>query len=438
MKIQQIKARQILDSRGFPTIEVDVIIENGIFGRAAVPSGASKGSFEALEIRDGTDAFHGKGVTQAIKHIMQIIAPQIKGMDISHQSQIDQTLLKLDATENKSKLGANAILGVSMACLKAAAYSSSTYGSSTVHNTTSGQLFKYLGGEKKYSLPVPLINILNGGVHAHNALEVQEFMIVPLVENSFSLSLRAASEIFHCLKSILKNKGFSTAVGDEGGFAPSLQNNQQALDLICLAIEKTKYRLGEDIFLALDVAATEFSISKKNEYFYLWEGQEITGSELISIYETWQRKFPLISIEDALAENDWEAWREMTSKLKGKLQMVGDDLFVTHPQRLKMGIEKSVADAILIKPNQIGTITETKETISLAKAHGYNTIMSHRSGETEDTIIADLAVGFSCSQIKTGSVCRSERLAKYNQLIRIEEDLKEQGQYAGYSFKPMK
>ena len=416
--IQKIIAREVLDSRGLPTIEVDVITQNNCLGRASVPSGASTGSFEALELRDeDSQRYNGKGVQKAINGIHQVIAPTLIGMDVTNQTQIDHTLLELDSTPNKSKLGANSLLAVSLSCLKAAA--------TEAHQN----LFEHVGDKSTYKLPVPLINILNGGAHANNGLDVQEFMIVPL-KDSFSTSLMAGSEIFHSLKKLLCEKNLSTAVGDEGGFAPPLKSNKQALELISLAIERTKYKLGEDIFLALDVAATELAVKKKNSH-YLWEGQEITASDLMSIYESWQKSFPLISIEDAFSEDDWNSWSQFTKKITNNLQLIGDDLFVTHPERLKIGIEKKAANAILIKLNQIGTVTETIQTIQLAKSHGYKTIISHRSGETEDCSIADLAVGLSCQQIKTGSVCRSERLAKYNQLLRIEEFLGDKAEYWG-------
>ena len=418
--IQKIIAREILDSRGLPTIEVDVISKNNCLGRASVPSGASKGSFEALELRDGDiQRYNGKGVQKAIRGIHQVIAPALIGVDVTDQNQLDQILLELDGTPNKSKLGANGLLAVSLACLK------------TTAKETHQNLFEHIGDKSAYKLPVPLINILNGGAHANNGLDIQEFMIVP-IKDSFSESLMAGSEIFHSLKQLLYEKKLSTAVGDEGGFAPQLKNNKQALEFISLAIERTKYKLGEDIFLALDVAATELVVkASDSENHYLWEGQEITASDLMSIYESWQKSFPLISIEDAFSENDWTAWTQFTEKIKNDLQLIGDDLFVTHQERLKMGIEKKAANAILIKPNQIGTVTETIQTINLAQSHGYKTIISHRSGETEDCSIADLAVGLFCQQIKTGSVCRSERLAKYNQLLRIEESLGDKGEYWG-------
>lgn len=437
--IQKICARQILDSRGDPTIEVDVLTEKGHLGRASVPSGASKGSFEAVELRDGDmSKYAGKGVEKAISGICNIIAPALIGMDIDNLAQIDQRLIELDGTSNKSKLGANALLAVSLACLKAKA----------CHQP----LFEYIGQGKAFGLPVPLINILNGGVHANNGLDVQEFMIVPLISDSFSASLRAGLQVFYNLRDILSQRGLSIAVGDEGGFAPPLKTNKEALDLICLAIEKSKYKLGEDVFVALDVAATELIIPKaingdiftdqmknsqkdlleegqKLDCLYRWEGCKISGEELMSIYETWQKIFPLMSIEDAFGEEDWTSWVEGTQRMGRSMQLVGDDLFVTHPGRLKRGIEKKAGNAILIKPNQIGTFTETTQTIALAKSHGYQTIISHRSGETEDSILADLAVGLSCPQIKTGGLCRSERLAKYNQLLRIEEILGSKATY---------
>ena len=417
---QKIIAREILDSRANPTIEVDVITKNNYLGRASVPSGASTGSFEAIELRDqDPQRYNGKGVQKAINGIHQVIAPALIDMDVIDQTQIDHTLLQLDGTHNKSKLGANALLAVSLACLKAAAKETHQY------------LFEHVGGKSAHKLPVPLINILNGGAHANNGLDVQEFMIVP-IKDSFSASLMAGSEIFHSLKKLLCERSLSTAVGDEGGFAPQLKNNKQALELISLAIERTKYKLGEDIFLALDVAATELAVqNERSEGHYLWEEKKITTSDLMLIYESWQKSFPLISIEDAFSENDWTAWTQFTKKTGNNLQLIGDDLFVTCQERLNMGIEKKAANAILIKLNQIGTVTETIQTIKLAKSHGYKTIISHRSGETEDYSIADLAVGLSCQQIKTGSVCRSERLAKYNQLLRIEESLGDKGEYWG-------
>lgn len=418
--IQKIIAREILDSRGVPTIEVDIITKNNHLGRASVPSGASTGSFEAIELRDkDPQRYNGKGVQKTIRGIHQVIAPALIGINVTDQTQIDHTLLQIDGTPNKSKLGANGLLAVSLACLKTAAIE------------THQNLFEHIGGKSAYKLPVPLINILNGGAHANNGLDVQEFMIVP-IKDSFSDSLMAGSEIFHSLKKLFCEKKLSTAVGDEGGFAPPLKSNKQALELISLAVEKTKYKLGEDIFLALDVAATELFVEKANsENCYSWEGQKVTAFDLMSIYESWKKSFPLISIEDAFSENNWTAWAQFTEKIKNNLQLIGDDLFVTHQERLKIGIEKKAANAILIKPNQIGTVTETIQTIQLAKSHGYKTIISHRSGETEDCTISDLAVGLSCQQIKTGSVCRSERLAKYNQLLRIEELLGNKGEYWG-------
>ncbi|MFN7454720.1 MAG: phosphopyruvate hydratase [Pseudobdellovibrionaceae bacterium] len=408
-----VTAREILDSRGNPTIEVDIVTNSGHLGRAAVPSGASTGAHEACELRDGDKKrYGGKGVQKAVTHVKEIMAPELLGMSVTDQVAIDQMLLQLDGTENKTKLGANAILGVSLATAKAAALVSGL------------PLFRYVGGSQATNLPVPLMNVLNGGAHANNGLDVQEFMVVPMLEN-FSESLRAGSEIFQILKKILSEKGLSTAVGDEGGFAPVLKNNQEALELLMMAIEKSGYKPGEEIGLALDVAATELYKDGK----YEWQGQKIPVEELISVYEKWSSKFPMVSIEDGLSEDDWSGWKKITEKLGHKLQLVGDDLFVTNPKRLARGIESQTANALLVKVNQIGSLTETAEAVSLAQRNRYKTVMSHRSGETEDATIADLAVGLNCHQIKTGSLCRGERTAKYNQLLRIEEVL---GSTAGY------
>lgn len=416
-EIAAVKAREILDSRGNPTVEVDIITSEGHVGRAGVPSGASTGAHEACELRDGDkNRYLGKGVQQAVKNVREIIAPEIIGRPVNDQSAIDHLLLKLDGTENKTKLGANAILGVSLACAKAAAVSAEL------------PLFRYVaGGAKTFKLPVPLVNILNGGAHANNGLDIQEFMIVPLIEDSFSESIRAASEVFHQLKKILSQKKMSTAVGDEGGFAPVLKNNEEALQLLMQAIEGAGYEAGKEIKLALDVAATELFDGKN----YRWDGKQISGDELISIYKGWSEKYPLISIEDGFSEDDWDSWKKMTAQLGKKLQLVGDDLFVTNPKRLKRGIEEKAANALLVKVNQIGSLTETAEAVSLAQKHNFKTVMSHRSGETEDATIADLAVAMGSQQIKTGSLCRGERTAKYNQLLRIEEMLGELGQYWG-------
>ncbi len=416
-EIVAVKAREILDSRGNPTVEVDITTSEGHMGRAAVPSGASTGAHEACELRDGDkNRYLGKGVQHAVNNVREIIAPEIMGQKVNDQKAIDQLLLKLDGTENKTKLGANAILGVSLACAKAAAVSAEL------------PLFRYVGGgAKTFKLPVPLVNILNGGAHANNGLDIQEFMIVPLIEDSFSESIRAASEIFHQLKKILSGKKMSTAVGDEGGFAPVLKSNEEALQLLMQAIEGAGYEAGKEIKLALDVAATELFDGKN----YRWEGKKISGDELIGIYRTWSEKYPLISIEDGFSEDDWDSWKKMTAQMGKKLQLVGDDLFVTNPKRLKRGIEEKAANALLVKVNQIGSLTETAEAVSLAQKHNFKTVMSHRSGETEDATIADLAVAMGSQQIKTGSLCRGERTAKYNQLLRIEEMLGELGQYWG-------
>jgi enolase len=412
--IKNVHAREILDSRGNPTVEVEVTTENGFIGRAAVPSGASTGAHEACELRDGEkNRYSGKGVLKAISHVKERIAPELLGLHVDDQVYLDKFLRELDGTENKTNLGANAILGVSLAVARAA---------SMEHGMP---LYRYIGGSQAHKLPVPLMNVLNGGAHANNGLDIQEFMIVPTVKNSFSESLRAGSEIFHTLKKILGKKGMSTAVGDEGGFAPVLKSNQDAMDLLMEAILEAGYEPGQNVFLALDVAATEMYSEGK----YKWEKNLISAADLQNVYQSWSEKYPLISIEDGFSEDDWSAWQVSTQQLGSTLQLVGDDLFVTNPKRLKQGIEKKTANALLVKVNQIGTLTETSEAIQLAQRNKYKTVMSHRSGETEDSIIADLAVAFNCHQIKTGSLCRSERTAKYNQLLRIEEELGEAGWY---------
>jgi enolase len=417
-EIIAVTAREILDSRGNPTVEVDVLTSSGNLGRAAVPSGASTGAHEACELRDGDKSrYLGKGVQKAVENVKQLIAPKVLGMMVSDQIALDQRMIELDGTENKTKLGANAILGVSLAAAKAAALEAGL------------PLFRYVGGSQASRLPVPLMNVMNGGAHADNGVDVQEFMIVPMVKNSFAESLRAGTEIFHTLKKILNKKGLATGVGDEGGFAPNIESNEAALKLLLQAIEEAGYRPGEEIFLALDVAATEFFADGK----YNWQNEKISGDELLAIYKSWSDKYPLISIEDGFAEDDWDSWKKMTTTLGTKLQLVGDDIFVTNPQRLARGIQEGVGNALLVKVNQIGTLTETAEAVSLAQRHRYQTVMSHRSGETEDVSIADLAVALNCSQIKTGSLCRSERIAKYNQLLRIEETLSGLGQYWGRS-----
>jgi len=413
-EIISIVAREILDSRGNPTVEVEVKTTAGNMGRAAVPSGASTGAHEACELRDGDKKrFHGKGVFKAVDHVREKIAPEIVGLNVFEQVYIDKVLRDIDGTENKSNLGANAILGVSLAVAQAAAKDAGL------------PLYRYVGGSQACRLPVPLMNVLNGGAHANNGLDIQEFMIVPTVNNSFAESLRAGSEIFHVLKKILSKKGLSTAVGDEGGFAPVLKSNEEALELLMQAIHEAGYEAGQNVFLALDVAATELF----KEGHYTWEKNKISGLELESIYKKWSEKYPLVSIEDGFSEDDWSSWVSATASLGGHVQLVGDDLFVTNPKRLRMGLEKKAANALLVKVNQIGTLTETFEAVNLAQRNKMRTIMSHRSGETEDVTIADLAVALNCHQIKTGSLCRGERTAKYNQLLRIEEDLGGMGMY---------
>ncbi len=414
-KIAKVLAREILDSRGNPTVEVDVILDSGVLGRAAVPSGASTGQHEALELRDQDPArYAGKGVLKAVGHVQGVMAQTIAGKKPDYQT-IDEILLKLDGTDNKSRLGANAILAVSLAVAKAEALD---------HKLP---LYRYLGGPKAKILPVPLMNILNGGLHADNNLSIQEFMIVPRGAPSFKEALRMATEVFHQLKAILKSRGLSTSVGDEGGFAPRLKDNEEAVQLILEAIEKAGYKPHQEIALALDVAASSFY--KKGIYQY--NEKPWTALELVNLYGRWIGQYPLISLEDGLDENDWSGWSEMTKRLGGKIQLVGDDLFVTNVQRLKEGIQRKAANSILIKVNQIGSLSETLQTIVLAKRHKYSSIISHRSGETEDTTISHLAVAVGCGQIKTGSLSRTDRLAKYNELLRIEEQLGKKALYAG-------
>jgi enolase len=418
-KIKAIKAREILDSRGNPTVEVDCILDNGILGRAAVPSGASTGEKETLELRDGDKKrYLGKGVLKAVNNVNTVIASKIKGLSPDFE-RIDKLLIKVDGTQNKSNLGANAILGVSLAVAKAAALSKKQ------------PLYKFLGGDKAKILPVPLMNILNGGMHADNNLDIQEFMIMPVGAPKFSEALRYAAEVFHNLKSILKSKGLATSVGDEGGFAPNLASNQEALDLIILAIEKAGYKPRRDIYLALDCAASSFYQDGK----YKFENTEKNSEDLITIYESWMGKYPILSIEDGLSEHDWPGWKELTKRLGTKLQLVGDDIFVTNPEIFKKGIEEKIGNAILIKVNQIGSLSETLETIGIAEKNKYKSIISHRSGETEDTTIAHLAVAVGCGQLKTGSLSRTDRICKYNELLRIEEGLGEKAVYAGTIWK---
>jgi len=414
-KISKILAREILDSRGNPTIEVDVFLESGAGGRAAVPSGASTGQREAIELRDNEKRYGGKGVKKAVRNIKEKITPRLKGLDAGRQAYIDNLMISLDGTENKGRLGANAILGVSLAVAKAAAAE------------VKMPLYRYIGGVNAKELPVPMMNILNGGAHADNNLDIQEFMIMPAGAPNFHEAIRMGTEVFHSLKSVLKKKGLSVSVGDEGGFAPNLKSNEEALSLIIDAIKKAGYTAGKDIYLALDVAASE--LYEKGKYSF--EGKMIDSGRMIDYYESLIKKYPVISIEDGLSENDWEGWRALTERLGKKLQIVGDDAFVTNPRILSEGIQKGIANSILIKLNQIGTLTETLETIGIAKTAGYTAVISHRSGETEDTTLADLAVACNAGQIKTGSLCRTDRVAKYNRLLRIEEELGGTAVYKG-------
>ncbi len=415
-QIDLIVGREILDSRGNPTVEADVHLRDGAFGRAAVPSGASTGQHEAIELRDGDQRYHGKGVRQAVDHINSYIARELGGLEASEQSEIDARLIELDGTANKSKLGANAILAVSMAVCRAAARSA--------HQP----LYRYLGGLLAHRLPVPMMNIVNGGVHADNPLDFQEFMIMPVGADNFSQALRMGVETFHTLKKVLKERHYSTSVGDEGGFAPALKSNVEAVELILEAIEKAGYSPGQDIGLALDPAASEMFEGGKYVFFKSDRSKK-SASDMVKLYADWVRQYPIISIEDGLAQDDWEGWKELTAELGSRIQLVGDDLFVTNTERLERGIEEGVANSILIKLNQIGTVTETMAAIELAHRHGYTAVVSHRSGETEDTFIADFAVGLGTGQIKTGSASRTDRVAKYNQLLRIEEEL---GSAAGF------
>ncbi len=417
--IAEIHARQILDSRGNPTVEVDVVTDDGFFGRAAVPSGASTGKHEAVELRDGDKSTYlGKGVLKAVSNVNDIIAPELAGIDVTQQAYIDDLLIKIDGTENKAKLGANATLAVSMAVAKAAAEESNL------------PLFRYLGGVNATVLPMPLMNILNGGVHADNKIDFQEFMILPVGAPSFSEGLRWGVEIFHQLKTVLKKKGYSTNVGDEGGFAPDIQSNEEAIETVLQAIEAAGYKAGEQIAIAMDAASSEMFDEKSNTYkFYKSSGKVISSDEMVAYWAEWVKKYPIVSIEDGMAEDDWNGWKKLTEAIGSKCQLVGDDLFVTNVKRLQQGIDQGIANSILIKVNQIGTITETINAVQLAQINGYTSIMSHRSGETEDTTIADLAVALNCGQIKTGSASRTDRLAKYNQLLRIEELLGGNGIY---------
>jgi enolase len=419
-KIKAVNAREILDSRGNPTIEVEVVLEDKSIGRAAVPSGASTGAFEAAELRDGGSRYLGKGVTGAVNNVIEKITPVVIGMSATDQRAIDQKMVSLDGTKNKSVLGANAILGVSLATARAASISANQ------------SLFAYLGGSKAKTLPVPMMNILNGGAHADTNVDIQEFMIAPIGADSFKESLRWGAEIYHSLKSVLKKKGLATSIGDEGGFAPNLDSNRAALDLILVAIEGAGFKVGSQIALAMDVAATEFFSDGKYEF----EGKSLTSDQMITYYSDLVSNYPLVSIEDPLDEDDWSGWAKLTSELGEKIQIVGDDLFVTNPERLAKGIESKTANALLVKVNQIGTLTETIDAVNMAHENNYKSMMSHRSGETEDTTIADLAVALNCGQIKTGAPARSERVAKYNQLLRIEEELAADSVYAGRTAFP--
>ena len=421
MEIQEVTAREILDSRGNPTIEVDVILSIGAFGRAAVPSGASTGEHEALELRDADPGrFGGKGVLKAIENVQKIIGPEIVGMDASEQVQIDETMIRLDGTDTKSQLGANAILGVSLAVAKAAAAGLGL------------PLYRYLGGVNAKVIPVPMMNIINGGRHADNNVDLQEFMVMPVGAPNFAEGLRMAVEVFHQLKNVLATRGYNTAVGDEGGFAPNLSSNEEAIQVIMEGIEKSGYQAGEDIAIALDPAASEFFDAERGLYNLEAEGKELSPADMVEFYEGLVSRYPIISIEDGLAEDDWDGWGLLTKKLGAGIQIVGDDLFVTNTKRLARGIETGVANSILIKLNQIGTITETFDAIEMAHRAGYTAVVSHRSGETEDATIADVVVATNSGQIKSGSASRSDRLAKYNQLLRIEEELGSEARYLGH------
>lgn len=418
--IDLVYAREVLDSRGNPTVEVEVVLESGVTGRSIVPSGASTGAFEAVELRDGDKGrYLGKGVEKAVDNVNEIIAPELEGMDATDQPGIDGLLIELDGTPNKGKLGANAILGVSMAVARAAA------------EEVGLPLFQYIGGVNAKQLPVPMMNILNGGEHADNNVDVQEFMILPVGAKSFREGLRMGAEVFHSLKKVLGENGLACGVGDEGGFAPNLDSNRAALELIVEAISKAGYEPGKDVMLGLDVAATEMYNKETKKYVLAGEGKELTSSEMVDLYEDWANNFPIITIEDGLDEEDWDGWKVLTDRLGNKLQLVGDDLFVTNTERLERGIEAGVANSILVKVNQIGTLTETLDAIEMAKRAGYTAVISHRSGETEDTTIADLAVAVNAGQIKTGAPSRTDRVAKYNQLLRIEEMVGESARYCG-------
>lgn len=423
--IANIFARQILDSRGNPTIEVDVYTTNGVLGRAAVPSGASTGIHEAVELRDGDKGIYlGKSVHKAVQNVNKVLADELKGYFVSEQNEIDRRMIEIDGTPNKGNLGANAILGVSLAVANAAAQESNQY------------LFRYVGGVNANTLPIPMMNIINGGSHADNAIDFQEFMIMPVGAPNFTEALRMGAEVFHNLKSVLKKAGYSTNVGDEGGFAPDLKSNEEAITVILQAIEKAGYKPGEDIFISLDPASSEYYLPEENVYHLKKStGEKLTPAQMVDYWKTWVDKYPIISIEDGMAEDDWEGWKLMTDAMGKKVQLVGDDLFVTNSKRLQMGIDRGVANSILVKVNQIGTLTETIDAVNLAYRNGYTAVMSHRSGETEDTTIADLAVALNTGLIKTGSASRTDRIAKYNQLMRIEEILGSSARYLGKGFK---
>ena len=422
--IQQIQARQILDSRGNPTIEVDVFTNNGSFGRAAVPSGASTGIHEAVELRDNDKGVYlGKGVLKAVDNVNSILNNELNGQYVFDQNKIDQIMIELDGSHNKSKLGANAILGVSLAVAKAAA------------DAIGQPLYRYIGGVNANTLPVPMMNILNGGSHADNKIDIQEFMIMPFGASSFSEALRMGTEVFHHLKNVLKSKGMSTNVGDEGGFAPNLGSNDEAIEVVIKAVEAAGYKPGKDIWIALDAASSEFYDAKSGKYTFESTGDVMSSSDLVSFWNDWVNKYPIASIEDGLAEDDWSGWKELTEKIGDKCQLVGDDLFVTNTKRLQKGIDQDIANSILIKVNQIGSLTETINAVNLATKNSYTSVMSHRSGETEDSTIADLAVALNTGQIKTGSASRSDRIAKYNQLLRVEQELSNLAYFPGKEFK---
>ena len=426
--IAQIHAREILDSRGNPTVEVDVITQNGVLGRAAVPSGASTGKYEAVELRDGDKGrFMGKGVLKAVQNINTVINEELQGVYVLDQAGIDKALIALDGSENKSNLGANAILGVSMACAKAAA------------EETGIPLYSYIGGVNANMLPIPMMNILNGGSHADNSIDFQEFMVMPVGASSFSEGLRMGTEVFHHLKEVLKSKGHSTNVGDEGGFAPNLKSNEEAIETVLKAIEKAGYKPGVDMYIAMDAASSEFYNEKEKVYhFHQSTGDKLTSSEMVSYWKDWTKKYPILSIEDGLHEDDWAGWAQLNATIGDKVQLVGDDLFVTNVKRLKRGIEEKSANSILVKVNQIGSLTETIQAVDMANRASFTSVMSHRSGETEDYTIADLAVALNTGQIKTGSASRSDRMAKYNQLLRIEEALGSNARYLGMDLKFLK